>query len=429
MSSITKRFRVAGGCIELFAMEGRPAVELLASNPLAGFCLALNDQFHKPAQHWPLAAARIQMHKPQREILGWLGFQPASEAIAKLGRKCIPEALNTKRCLNLRQSLRDPEVRGFLAHLPQINAGVIGLVATEPTRRSLTPQLLRSVADDPEELAYEPTAELLRDTIEMHHLLDLQGTPPRFLSRVRLRDKHDELMAEITRRGTNRTRRRRFPPAPIAGIRDSGVEISPVVSAAGLYALGEEQHNCVASYANQAHKGLVFIYRVAVNNEICTLSLVKDLNGILQVDQFKASCNRKPSAMAEYAMNRWLEAGRLRQRGFPLARPYHRESRALPIGSLAGDVSGSVRISPIGDQGTLLRLLGNWVAVDFYTQRTKQERFYEAVTPQGPLLVAIEQQRGRYRLTELRSPNGGRASGEVLTEIAAWMGRAQGRYR
>jgi hypothetical protein len=369
------------------------------------------------------------MTKPQREILGWLGFKPATEAIAKLGRKCIPEALNTKRCLNLRLAIFDPEVRGLLAHLPQINAGVIGLVAAEPARRLLTPQLLRSVADDPEELAYEPTAELLRDTIEMHDLLDLPGTPPRFLSRDRLRDRHDELMAEITRRGTNRTRRRRFPPAPIAGIRDSGAEISPIVSAAGLYALGEEQHNCVASYADRALKGEIYIYRVCVNGQVCTLSLEKNVNGVLEIDQFKASCNRRPSPMAEFAVNRWLEVGRLLQRGFPMVRPYHRESRALPVGSLEGAASGSSRITPITNQGTLLRLLGNWTAVDFYTQRTKHERFYEAVTPEGPHLIAIEKQQGRYRLTELRAPNGRAASGGVLADVSIWMGRAQGRYR
>jgi hypothetical protein len=430
VTNIIERFRSSQGSIELFTMEGRAAAELLASNPLAGFCLALNHLFRQPVNYWPLAAARTQMNRPQREILSWLGFQPATEAIAKLGRKCLPEALNVDRSMHLRQAMADPETRATLAHLPQINAGVIGLVATPELRQCLTPQLLHSVAHDPNELSEEPTAELLRDTVEMHQLLKRADRLPRFHSRRRVVEVHDALMVEIARRGTQRHGNRLFPPPPISGVTESGKEIRPVRTLDGLFALGREQHNCVGSYTERAAKGQVFIYRVCVNGEICTLSLVWDRTGTLQIDQFKTTCNRTPSKLSEFAVRRWLEEGRsAAQYQLPPQILPPRTNRSLPRALLGGGASGSVHINPIPDQVSLLRVLGNWTAVEFYTERAKREQFYEAVTPQGPHLIAIQRRGVGFRLKELRRPDGGKVSGEVLVAVGTWLGRAQRRYR
>ncbi len=305
--NLIKRFQSAQGSIQLFAREGLPAVELLASNPLVGFCLALNDTFRNPPHHSPLSAASALMQRKQREILGWLGFQPATEAVAKLGRKCLPESLNIERCKNLRRAVADPDIRSMLAHLPRINAGVIALVATPTLRASVSPQLLNAVADSVDEVSQESTAELLRDTLEMYILLQRTDRPPRFFSHQRIREKHDDLVTEIIRHGTHRQIQGRFPRPPISGVYETDKQITPVCTMETLSALGREQHNCVGAYRDRILQGSVYIYRVCVNGEVCTLSLLKDGNNYYRLSELKAACNREPSTATQSAVRHWLE--------------------------------------------------------------------------------------------------------------------------
>ncbi len=98
--------------ISLFSKEGPAATELLRSNPLAGFCLATRSHFRH------LTAIdqnniRAALGHPEREILSWFGFCPSSEAIAKIGRKCLPEALTTVRALQLRRVLQGVSIIGI----------------------------------------------------------------------------------------------------------------------------------------------------------------------------------------------------------------------------------------------------------------------------------------------------------------------------
>ena len=168
MPSVVAKFHSCEGAIELFSRGGQPACELLASNPLAGFCLALTHIF-KSATCAPLATANDLVQKPQREILAWCGFKPATEAIAKIGRKVAPESLTSERSLQLRRILVDGETREMLAHLKKINAGVIDLVSSIQLRKAITPQLLNAVADSDEELSDSETAPLLKDAVTSAH--------------------------------------------------------------------------------------------------------------------------------------------------------------------------------------------------------------------------------------------------------------------
>lgn len=55
---LIESFRQAKGTLTLFVGEGKARVELLRSDFLAGFFLALNDHFLQPATIAPLATAR-----------------------------------------------------------------------------------------------------------------------------------------------------------------------------------------------------------------------------------------------------------------------------------------------------------------------------------------------------------------------------------
>ena len=348
MSSIVDKFISSEGFVELFATEGQPALELLASNPLAGFCLAQNQIFHKPVDQWPLAAARDQMQKPQREILGWLGFKPATEAVAKIGRKCLPEALTLERSLQLRRILVEDDTREMLAHLRRITGGVIELLASRQLRAAVAPQLLHSVADSDAEISTAETATLLRDTLKMRSMLRRRDPLSPFRSRNRILELHDELTADLNAQGKTHHSGQVFPTPPILGWQRAGEQIVPIRTPEALQALGREQRNCVASYRDKVSNGSVFIFRVAVQGEVCTLSLIKNNQGGYKVSEFKAACNGEPGALAQFVVRRWLEKEdtdkKLNILGAHRSSPHN---RPLPSAPLKG---GTVNGMQIGGQ-------------------------------------------------------------------------------
>jgi len=309
VASIVKRFKACDGAIKLFVFVGQPALELLASNPLAGFCLALNEYFHRPIMYYPLTAARAQMQKNQREILGWLGFRPATESMAKIGRKCVPEALNLERCLQLRRTLGAPETRERLAHLRRIHAGVIGLIASRELRTMVTPQLLHVVAENDDEITTPVTAGLLTDIIKMRATLRHNDQLRPFYSFQRIVEEHDALVFELNNSEISQLAEEIFPLPPIPGYSKPDEEILPIRTPGALKALGREQHNCVASYHKQILNHAGYIYRVKVGAEVSTLSLIKGHTGWCTIDQLKTSCNRLVSPSTKLVVKRWFGNG------------------------------------------------------------------------------------------------------------------------
>ena len=68
-ASIIARFPEQQGALMLLtAIEGKPAIDLLNSNPCLAFCLALNREFHQPPVSMPMSAARELLQRRQREI-------------------------------------------------------------------------------------------------------------------------------------------------------------------------------------------------------------------------------------------------------------------------------------------------------------------------------------------------------------------------
>lgn len=428
MSSIVDKFK--DDCVQVFSLEGKPAVELLASNPLAGFCLANNHRFHPPINTFPTTTARNLMGKPQREILAWLGFRPATEAVAKIGRKVVPESLTLERSLQLRRILVEDNTREMLAHLRCINGGVIDLVSSPQLRSATTPRLLHAVAECADEVERAETATLLRDTLKMRSMLRRKDPLRPFASRHRVLEAHDELVSELNSRGIRAFSRRSFPPPPFPAWDKPGEKIIPIRSAEALQALGREQHNCVSSYRDKILKGSVFVYRVEVQGQVCALSLVPDGKGGHRIGEFQSSCNQPPSELARFVVRRWL--GRDHSPCLPLGAGPSRVDRSLPPPPFAGaTLKDGAQVSPVRDYGSLLELVGNPTAADFACDsgRRKHEHYYRLTTADGQHLVTMRRHSSGYRLQSIRRADGAAVRGELLVAVSDWLGKVQGRYR
>jgi hypothetical protein len=307
-NDIIKRFKSAQGSLQLFLREGKPAIELLTANPLAGFCLALNADIKQPAELSPLSAAHAYVTKPQREILAWLGFTPATEAVAKIGRKCVPESLSIARCRGLRQALRHEDVRQMLAHLPRINAGVMGLVSNRMLLPYLTPQLLLEVANNATEDTRSDYAQLLTDIYELEVELCHEAPTQKCSSKNEMRTLHQKLIEEIVRSGGRYYKQRIFPSPPLLGVTTNDLTIMPITKIGELQALGREQHNCVAAYARRISSGECYIYRVAMKNSVCTLCITQKDGGAWQISELESVCNKPAPEEVVHVVQQWLDA-------------------------------------------------------------------------------------------------------------------------
>lgn len=312
--NIIRRFRSAQGSVNLFALEGRPAVELLSTNPLAGFCLAVNERLTTVPSIAPLSTARRYMVKPQREILGWLGFQPASEAIAKIGRKCVPEALNLDLCRRFRGALRNEKVRELLAHTPRINAGVMALVCDTPLLPYLSHGLLQEVSRRHSENSRSETAEVLRDVYELDRELEHRPPQQAFRSIRQVQERHQELIEEINKCGGKNHRSRLFPPPPIQGLKTLHFTVTPITTVGALQALGRSQRNCVASHAGRISKGKYYVYCVFFGQKEYTLALSQTPFGKWEMSELKGHCNTPAPGSLIRLIDEWLKRHQQQQK-------------------------------------------------------------------------------------------------------------------
>ena len=320
----------------------------------------------------------------------------------------------------------------MLAHLRCINAGVIGLVASRQLISAITPQLLNAVAANEDEVTNADTAMLLRDTLRIRSMLRNKDPLQPFNSNHRIVEEHDRLSTELNARGMSSPTRLIFPHHPISGWQRSGEQITPIHSSDALLALGREQHNCVASYQDAILGGEIFIYRVEVQGEVCTLSIVEKGNKIYEIGELKAAYNAQPNELTQFVVRRWLSSGeRFGQLNLVGAQSSATTYQWLPSAPLSGENSNAVEIKPLRDRKILMTMLGNWTAVEYYCDRAHRNRefYYQAVTSQAVHLVVTQRVRGSYRLRAVRRIGGGAVNGDLLVAVSDWLGRTQGRYR
>jgi hypothetical protein len=205
--------------------------------------------------------------------------------------------------LALRAALADPPATKLLAHLPRVNAGVLGLVGNAPLRPAVTPRLLAEVAASAREKYRAEAARLLADTFGMLRYIPDHRVPPRYETVDRLREVHRELSVEFSKARPHRLRAYRLPRPPLPGTRD----IVPLATPGDLIEEGEVQSNCVATYIPMVAARELFVYRV-LRPERATLSIVRGPDGEWEVDQLALSENREPSRATIGAVRRWLES-------------------------------------------------------------------------------------------------------------------------
>jgi len=301
--------------LDLLSKE-EAAQDLAESNPVLFWCLANNDQFRRPhGLASPAEYARSHVGKKQREILGWLGF-PASECVAKVMRKIIPDAITTLDARMLRRAVMEPSASRFLACVRLINSGVLGLVCNPKLLHVVSPQLLAEVAKAEEEKTRQPTADLLIDAMYLMAVFQIRLPVPHFLSIGSIREFHDWVIVESRQKSEVAKRRSRekakqervfklraFPPTPIPGTKD----IIPLTTKGALRAEGTEQKNCVGSYARKVRSGAIYIYKV-LNPERATLAITVGPDGFWRRAELECAGNQPVSCLTEARVDEWLAA-------------------------------------------------------------------------------------------------------------------------
>lgn len=237
----------------------------------------------------------------QRDIAGWLGFPP-TEAAVRILAKLKPESASVELLDPLRAALKDPAFTKTLAHLPQLNAGVVTIAADPALRAAVTPRLLNEVAEVPSEKYLADTAVLIRNTLRMFFRVHPHRSPPQLQSVARVRQVHDEISTEYLRIEAPGMGSFRFPRPPLRGTAD----IVPICTMEELVAEGRAQSNCVATYAERVQSRHTFIYRV-LKPERATLSIVRGPDGDWQISELERCGNSGVSGITRRLVQSWLD--------------------------------------------------------------------------------------------------------------------------
>jgi len=237
----------------------------------------------------------------QRDIAGWLGFPP-TEGTARILAKLKPESASVELLDPLRDALQDAGFARTLAHLPELNAGVVAIAANPELRAAVTPKLLHEVAGIPSEKYLADTATLIRDTLRMFFRVNPQRSRPQFQSLARVREMHDDVSVQYLRIEDPSLVAFRFPRPPLRGTTD----IVPICTAEELVAEGREQSNCVATYAERVQSRQTFIYRV-LKPERATLSIVRGPDGDWRIGELQRRANSGISDLTRHLVQSWLD--------------------------------------------------------------------------------------------------------------------------
>ena len=293
--------------LSMIASCGKPALDLIKSNPALAFALASNWIFHKPAVTQPMRSIRalLQPGKKQSDILRWLGF-PATESVRKILMKLPAEEISISNLLTFREAVKTPHLYKMLSHLPRLNNYLLYMFSPR-TRFLLTHNLLQEfsvLCDKNKETKSSSVLSrhlyLLKDTATMYRqLFPVTHNRVHIQSLAQLSRHHDKLCKGIK---IELFKNLTFPQPPFKGTD----YIIPLKTPEALYEEGKIQHNCVVSYSEQvALIRNIYIYRM-LKPERCTLEIMRS-SSRWTLAQLKASCNQNSSAEAKLAAEQWLD--------------------------------------------------------------------------------------------------------------------------
>ena len=293
----------------LFLLYDTGAIELAQSNPSLAFLVSQKLKGDRELIE-SLQCSNIR----QRDLLEILNL-PASPNAVKIFRKISPASLtgdNWRSILNIvKQEIEAPKPR--INHLPSINSGVVEILLDPNASRTVTPSLLEEVAQDRSENYRGRIVHLITSTLRMQDEMRTRTRCESFSSLARLREIHHEVSENYRRRvrqliDANQHESDSFRRPPIPGINGA---IEPITSAASLVDEGEEQGNCVASYAPKVREGNTFIYRVLYPQR-ATLSIVRRSPlADWEIGELESRFNTDVSAETEEYVAGWLERHRV----------------------------------------------------------------------------------------------------------------------
>ncbi len=280
------------------------AIELAEQNPALAFLLAQRMNGDRELIR-TLNCGSMR----QRDILDSLGY-PSSSGAVKLLRKTKPASITGDNCNVLIDTITAElgRQKSRLSHLQAINTGVLEILSHPQASGAATPTLLEEVANDPAENHRARIVHLITNTLRMSFEMNPHHEVPSFSSVKRLREIHDQLSENYRRRIRQLNQVREFdtiqferPPLPgIPG------KIEPITSPEALVEEGEQQGNCVASYASRVVHGNTFIYRVMEPTR-CTLSIVRDSEGHWKIGELESKFNCEPCSWTEEFVEAWLD--------------------------------------------------------------------------------------------------------------------------
>jgi hypothetical protein len=260
---------------------------------------------------------RINSARPgrlkQREVLGLLGL-PETSALVKLLRKIQPQSVTGENWRRLVEALRsaDGEIHRRLAHLGEVNTGVLAILLDPGLAAASGNRLLEEVAADKRENYRARVARMLSEVLIMQEELQRRRAVRQFRDLDHLRRLHEVLAVDYRRlmarmREARQYSRVNFRRPPVPGVKG---KIVPLQSPEQLIEEGEAQGNCVASYAASVAAGGTFIYRV-LEPERATLSVVREADGSWSIGELKARYNADVQPATLRSVDGWLSRYRL----------------------------------------------------------------------------------------------------------------------
>ncbi len=309
VARILEPFRTHQWPLLVLLRDDPGAVGLAESNPALAFFLA-----HKMNCDRELIRSLQCCNMRRKDVLEVLEFEPSKRAVG-LFQKICPSSItgdNWWAVVNLLRGEAE-KPKSCLNHLPVINSGVMEIMLDPRASRAATPTLLEEVARDRSENYRGRIVHLITSTLDMQQELQSGQNPDRFTNVGRLREIHDQVSENYRRRirqlgevSSESSDYFRSPPIPcIPG------KIEPITSPQSLVTEGEEQGNCVASYASRVRRGTTFIYRV-FQPQRATLSLVRSNIGSpdWEVGELEGKYNTFVSEDVEELVQAWLDRNR-----------------------------------------------------------------------------------------------------------------------
>ncbi len=305
VAKIVEPFRTHQWAMLILLRYDPGAADLAEANPALAYFLAQKMRGDKQLiQSLKCSSMR------QRDLLDVLGFEGSKKSVG-LFRKVAATSItgdNWEAMVRLfEQELQRP--KSPLNHLTTINSGVMEILLDPVASRAATPSLLEEVAIDKSERFRGRVVHMITSTMNMQQDLHAGQNWERFPSVERLRQVHEQVsenyrrrirqMMDVSAHGSDS-----FRHPPIPGIIS---KIEPITSPEALVDEGEEQGNCVASYASRVKEGRTFIYKV-LSPQRATLSIVRsDAGSDWEIGELESKFNTEATTDTEALVQAWLD--------------------------------------------------------------------------------------------------------------------------